>query len=134
MCAAKSEQTVFADLRRRAMRRRTPLSERLALVRSLLDGCELQGIEERVNGFAFRFGADDTPAPLVTVFVHRAPGDWPLTTAEADIADALCTGRTLAQIAHLRGVSINTVKSQVRQVFRKLNVASRVALARCLFP
>jgi DNA-binding NarL/FixJ family response regulator len=130
MCAAKSEQTVLADLRRRAMRRRTPLSERLAL----LDGCELQGIEERVNGFAFRFGADDTPAPLVTVFVHRAPGDWPLTTAEANIADALCTGRTLAQIAHLRGVSINTVKSQVRQVFRKLNVASRVALARCLFP
>ena len=42
--------------------------------------------------------------------------------------------RTLAQIAHLRGVSTNTVKSQVRQIFRKLNVDSRVALVRKLCP
>jgi len=34
----------------------------------------------------------------------------------------------------LRGVSTNTVKSQVRQIFRKLNVESRVALVRKLCP
>jgi DNA-binding NarL/FixJ family response regulator len=50
------------------------------------------------------------------------------------VAELLCEGRTLAQIAHLRGVSINTIKSQVRQVFRKLEVDSRVALVRRLCP
>ena len=48
------------------------------------------------------------------------------------MADGLCEGRTLAQIASLRGVTINTVKSQVRQIFRKLDVDSRVALLRRL--
>ena len=57
-----------------------------------------------------------------------------LTTAEQAVAEQLCEGRTLAQIAHLRGVSANTVKSQVRQIFRKLNVESRVALVRKLCP
>ena len=51
---------------------------------------------------------------------------------ERDVADGLCEGRTLAQIASLRGVTINTVKSQVRQIFRKLDVDSRVALLRRL--
>ena len=34
----------------------------------------------------------------------------------------------------LRGVTVNTVKSQVRQIFRKLDVDSRVALVRRLCP
>jgi DNA-binding CsgD family transcriptional regulator len=57
-----------------------------------------------------------------------------LTGAELAVTELLCDGRTLAQIARLRGVSINTVKSQVRQIFRKLNVESRVALVRRLCP
>jgi DNA-binding NarL/FixJ family response regulator len=57
-----------------------------------------------------------------------------LTGAEQAVAEQLCEGRTLAQIAHLRGVSTNTVKSQVRQIFRKLDVESRVALVRKLCP
>jgi DNA-binding CsgD family transcriptional regulator len=56
--------------------------------------------------------------------------DTPLSRAEAAVAEQLCEGKTLAQIATLRGVSVNTVKTQVRQVFRKLNVDSRVALVR----
>jgi DNA-binding CsgD family transcriptional regulator len=58
----------------------------------------------------------------------------PLTAVEAAVADHLCEGRTLAQIARLRGVSVNTIKSQVGQIFRKLRVDSRVALARRLGP
>jgi DNA-binding NarL/FixJ family response regulator len=50
------------------------------------------------------------------------------------VAEQLCEGRTIAQIASHRGVSANTVKSQVRQIFRKLNVESRVALVRMLCP
>jgi DNA-binding CsgD family transcriptional regulator len=55
-----------------------------------------------------------------------------LSHAEADVAQQLCEGRTLAQIAARRGVSVNTIKTQVRQVFRKLDVNSRVALVRRL--
>ncbi len=50
------------------------------------------------------------------------------------MAEQLCEGRTLAQIAGLRGVTVNTVKSQVRQIFRKLDVDTRVALVRRLCP
>lgn len=46
------------------------------------------------------------------------------------MAELLCEGYSLARIAHERGVSANTVKTQVRQIFRKLNVDSRVALVR----
>jgi len=50
------------------------------------------------------------------------------------VAQQLCDGRTLAQIARLRGVSVNTIKSQVRQIFRKLDVETRVGLVRRLCP
>jgi len=50
------------------------------------------------------------------------------------VAGQLCEGRTLAQIATLRGVTVNTIKSQVRQIFRKLDVDTRVALVRRLCP
>jgi DNA-binding CsgD family transcriptional regulator len=58
----------------------------------------------------------------------------PLTPSERAVAQQLCDGRTLAQIARLRGVSVNTIKSQVRQIFRKLDVETRVGLVRRLCP
>jgi DNA-binding CsgD family transcriptional regulator len=66
--------------------------------------------------------------------LHRPADDGVLTAAEKAVGDLLCEGQTLAQVARLRGVSLNTVKSQVRQIFRKLNVDSRVALVRLLSP
>jgi DNA-binding CsgD family transcriptional regulator len=72
------------------------------------------------------------PARLTCVLHHASPG--PLTTAEAEVAERVCEGRTLAQIARLRGVSVNTIKTQLRQIFRKLEVDSRVALVRRLAP
>jgi DNA-binding NarL/FixJ family response regulator len=57
-----------------------------------------------------------------------------LTRCEYVVTEHLCNGLTLAQIARLRGVSINTIKSQARNVFRKLDVDSRVALVRRLGP
>lgn len=68
-----------------------------------------------------------------TCFTHHA-GITPLSRAESAVAEQLCAGKSLAQIAHARGVSVNTIKSQVRQVFRKVNVGSRVALVRRLYP
>lgn len=132
MAAPKKPDALLAELRRRASRRRLTPSGCTNLLRRLLDACELAGIEERANGVAFRF---DVPAGgLVTVFVHHPSHVQRLTPAEADVADELCAGRTRAQIANLRGVSVNTVKSQMRQIFRKLGVDSRVTLARRLFP
>jgi DNA-binding CsgD family transcriptional regulator len=46
------------------------------------------------------------------------------------VVELLCDGRTRREIAVLRGVSVNTVKSQIRQIFRKLDVDTRVALVR----
>ena len=75
--------------------------------------------------------------------VSVRPGPWhngamtavsKLSRAEDEVAQQLCEGRTLAQIATRRGVSVNTIKTQVRQIFRKLDVNSRVALVRRLHP
>jgi DNA-binding NarL/FixJ family response regulator len=91
-------------------------------------------VEERAGGVAIRLqGITETAAAFsITCVLHHPAGASELTTAEQAVAEHLCEGRTLAQIAHLRGVSANTVKSQVRQIFRKLNVYSRVALLRRL--
>jgi DNA-binding NarL/FixJ family response regulator len=69
----------------------------------------------------------------LTCVIHEED-PLPLTSSERAVAQQLCDGRTLAQIGRLRGVSINTVKSQVRQIFRKLDVETRVALVRRLCP
>jgi DNA-binding CsgD family transcriptional regulator len=92
-------------------------------------------IEERAGGIAFRIeGATEKSDFSITCLLHHAGGARQLTIAEQAVAEQLCEGHTLAQIARLRGVSTNTVKSQVRQIFRKLNVESRVALVRKLSP
>jgi DNA-binding CsgD family transcriptional regulator len=81
----------------------------------------------------FKLQTDGDATVRLTCVLHLA-SPAPLTAAEAAVAELLCESRTLAQIAHLRGVSVNTIKSQVRQVFRKLEVDSRVALVRRLGP
>jgi DNA-binding CsgD family transcriptional regulator len=108
------------------------------LLARLIGECRTLGIEERTGGIAFRLAEQGDhhadPAFVITCVLHHPRATSPLTAAEADVAAQLCEGRTLAQIAHLRRVSPNTVKSQVRQIFRKLNVDSRVALVRRLCP
>lgn len=55
-----------------------------------------------------------------------------LTPAERELSTLLVTGRPLAQIAQARGVSVNTVKSQVRSIHAKLGVSNRAELVRKL--
>jgi DNA-binding CsgD family transcriptional regulator len=101
----------------------------------VLAGARTLMIEQRAGGMAFRFEARDAGNRCqLTCVVHEPPDGTPLTASEREVADRLCDGLTLAQIARLRGVSINTVKSQARQIFRKLDVDSRVALVRRLCP
>lgn len=49
----------------------------------------------------------------------------PLTDAESEILRELPSPRSAAQIAEVRSVSVNTVKSHLRGIYRKLGVRSR---------
>lgn len=120
----------------RASRRRPPrLADATQLLARVLASARSVGVEQRAGGMAFRLEAHDAGARCqLTCVIQEAADRAPLTASEREVADRLCDGRTLAQIARLRGVTINTVKSQVRQIFRKLDVDSRVALVRRLCP
>jgi DNA-binding CsgD family transcriptional regulator len=129
----------LSELRRlvRGARRRSPRSgEAVPLLARLMQGARTVGIEPRAGGMAFRLEVHEPSGArcLLTCVVHDAAEDTRLTPSEREVSALLCEGKTLAQIARLRGVSINTVKSQVRQIFRKLDVDSRVALVRRLCP
>ena len=118
------------------LRRSARTPDAAPLIARLLGPCKTLAVEERISGLAFRMqGHTDSEVPfMITCVLHSRAVDGTLTAAEKAVADFLCEGRTLAQVARLRGVSLNTVKSQVRQIFRKLNVDSRVALVRLLSP
>ena len=129
----------LSDLRhlvRGARRRSTRHDEAAPLLARILQSARTVSIEPRAGGVGFRFEARDSAGGrcLFTCVIQDASDESLLTSSERDVAGQLCDGRTLAQIARLRGVSINTVKSQVRQIFRKLDVESRVALVRRLCP
>jgi len=57
-----------------------------------------------------------------------------LTAAERKILDGLLAGYTNQQLADQNNVSVNTVKSHLKNLYRKLDVKNRaeaVALAKC---
>ena len=67
--------------------------------------------------------------------IDRAAGANGLDTlsqAERGIADLVCQGLTNRQIADLTFVSPNTVAFHLRNIYRKLGIASRVQLARLI--
>ena len=138
MATVKTPYQALAELRALGTaRQRGPsrMSEVAPLFARLLSSCKTLGVEERAGGIAFLLeGAAGEAEFSITCLLHHSHATSELTTAEQAVAEQLCEGRTLAQIASLRGVSANTVKSQVRQIFRKLDVESRVALVRKLSP
>jgi DNA-binding NarL/FixJ family response regulator len=139
MATPKTLTQVLSELRscgNTRLRRSARIPDAAPLIARVLGVCRTLAVEERVHGIAYRLQGttDSGTAFTVTCVLHLPGGARVLTTAEQAVAEFLCEGRTLAQIARLRGVSPNTIKSQVRQVFRKLNVDSRVALVRKLCP
>jgi DNA-binding CsgD family transcriptional regulator len=136
MTPVRSLSQSLLELRRleSARFRRARVIEVGHLLSRLLASSRTVAIEERVSGIAFRLQSTECdgtaePAFTLTCVLHH-PAGKALTIAERAVAEQLCEGRTLAQIARLRDVSINTVKSQVRQIFRKLDVENRVGLVR----
>lgn len=71
-----------------------------------------------------------------------SPSSWPvpspsgavLTATERALAETLRSSATLTEIARLRNVSLNTVKSQVRSIYTKLGVSTREAAVALLYP
>lgn len=138
MATAKTLHQSLTELRAMGIsrpRRPARMPDAVPLLMRLLAPCKTLRIEERTGGIAFRIqGATEKGEFSITCLLHHPAAAHELTIAEQAVAEQLCEGRTLAQIARLRGVSTNTVKSQVRQIFRKLDVESRVALVRRLNP
>ena len=125
----------FRRLARLARRRPQRTTDVSALIVRLVGTASLVAIEERASGLAFQLRAADSQVDCILNCLIRDANDTArLTASERAVAEQLCDGRTLAQIAGLRGVTVNTIKSQVRQIFRKLDVDSRVALVRRLCP
>ena len=135
MPPTKTLASSLAELRgvARGRQRRAPrVFDAAPLLARLIGCCRTTNVEERGSGLAFSLsGVTEHQAAFeFTCVLHAASRTMRLTAAERAVADLLCEGHTLAQIARQRGVSANTVKSQVRQIFRKLDVDSRVALVR----
>lgn len=70
---------------------------------------------------------DSPPATVLREDLRAAFG---LTAAEAAVAAELYTGKSLARVAEVLGLSVNTVKTHVKRVFRKCNVRSHVQLVK----
>lgn len=78
--------------------------------------------------------------PRALVIVHGAGVDearvataagslYGLSASEAAIAAQLSAGRSPAAVAHERGVSLGTVRTQVRRIYEKVGVTSQLELA-----
>lgn len=68
---------------------------------------------------------DEAPSPAAEVW--RAMFD--LTECELIIAEGLVAGRRINEIAAQRGVSVETVRSQTKRMFERLNVSSQTQAA-----
>ena len=120
---------------RAARRRAVRVGEAAPLIARIVANGSAIVVEERAGGVAFRLEAGDAGSRcLISCVISSARELQLLTPSEREVAAHLCDGRTLAQIARLRGVTVNTVKSQVRQIFRKCDVDTRVGLVRRLCP
>ena len=71
--------------------------------------------------------ADPDEAPSPGADIWRAMFD--LTECELIIAEGLVSGRRINDIATERGVSIETVRSQTKRMFERLNVSSQAEAA-----
>jgi DNA-binding CsgD family transcriptional regulator len=62
----------------------------------------------------------------------RAPSRWGLTPTEERVADLVAAGRTNREAANALFLSVNTVESNLKKIYRKLEVHSRAELPRAL--
>ena len=88
------------------------------------------------------FASQGTARRGTSAFSGRPPAQRPaqrsrpnigwgqLSRVERDVASSAATGLTAREIAEERGVTVNTIKFHLKNVYDKLGVATRVELAR----
>ncbi len=77
----------------------------------------------------FRMGREEF---AVVSFPIEIPAGITLTKAEREVATFVARGMTNKQIAEARRTSENTVANQLKAIFKKLGVQSRVELVKML--
>lgn len=82
------------------------------------------------QGAALLFAFDPEATPSVTAGLVRRL--FLLSEAEAELAVALCGGKTLDGVAAERGTSINTIKSQLKSIFCKTGTRRQTELVSLL--
>lgn len=70
--------------------------------------------------------------PDIEALCAKAARTYDLTRREEDVLRLLVEGRTAPQVAEELVVSPNTVKTHVRNLYRKLGINRRADLACCL--
>ena len=103
----------------------------------LLKGDDISAIEERLRGLE-RGEVPVSPQiarKLLERFRNSAPMVQPteydvaLTQRETDVLRAIGRGLTIAEAAHALGIGAHTVGTHVKNIYRKLNIASRAEAA-----
>ena len=75
-------------------------------------------------------GADGTAAGMLNGYAIPAKTvRRPLTDREKQILRLICDGMTNAQIATHLGIAADTVKSELKRIFRKIEVKNRTQAA-----
>jgi DNA-binding CsgD family transcriptional regulator len=64
--------------------------------------------------------------------MHAYFDDWSLTQAEAEVAELVIKGKSIADIAAARGSAEGTIKTQLHSVYRKAGVSGRSRLVSIL--
>jgi len=87
----------------------------------------VQGIQQVLQGHY-------PVSPSLARFLFRMSGspkfknsktEISISAREADLLCALAKGQSYAQCAEVMGISLNTVQSHIRNVYRKLNVSNQ---------
>ena len=82
-------------------------------------------LENGAGCCVFVYEANGGPKPLP---VQVLQGLYRLTPAEARLTNDLFAGKTLEEAARVRGISVNTAKSALKNIFQKCEVRSRAEL------
>jgi DNA-binding CsgD family transcriptional regulator len=150
--AARGEYEAALTRAREAVREFTARGERIEVCRTLLAASEFAlsaGHTQLVAGWLDRVAllAEQCGSTRLTTEAARyrsllvtladaqsdpGSGSAPLTAREREIANLVSTGMTNTAIAEKLFLSVRTVESHLRQIYRKLDVPNRAALTRAL--
>lgn len=83
-----------------------------------------------VCGAALLFAFDPESTPPITA--NTVSSLFTLTEAEAELAVALCSGKTLDEAAEARGTTIHTIRSQLKSIFAKTGTKRQADLVSLL--